>query len=63
MITGGQQSNSGYVISLAGDIVAKMDNFASPLTTSSLSPDDEVLILGTHLGKVYFYENYIQMVN
>jgi hypothetical protein len=62
MITGGEKSNAAYVINLAGEVQARLDNFQSPLTTSSLCPDDEMLVLGTQSGQLYFYENYIKML-
>ena len=63
MITGGENVNAGFVINLGGEIIAKLDNFESPLTTSNLSKNDEILVFGTQAGKLYFYENYIQMLN
>jgi hypothetical protein len=62
MITGGENAHAAYVINLAGEVQAKLDNYQSPLTTSSLSPDDEMLVLGTRSGQLYFYENYIKML-
>lgn len=62
MVTGGEHSNAAYVITLAGEIQAKLDNFQFGLSTSSLCPEDELLVLGTQAGQLYFYENYIKML-
>lgn len=62
VVTGGEKSNAVYVLSLAGEVQATVDNFQAPPTVSTLSPDDEMLVLGTQTGQLYFYENYIKML-